>query len=42
MIGRITRYLQKLIDGRFTGWLRVHLVKGLIKKVEQGETIDLK
>ncbi len=42
MIGKIIRYLQQLIESKFTGWFRVHLVGGLIKKVEKGESIDLK
>jgi len=40
-IGRITEYFSNLIQSRFTGWIRIHFVKGLMKKVEKGETIDL-
>lgn len=41
-IGRIMEFFSNLVQKRFTGWIRVHFVNGLMKKVERGETIDLK
>jgi len=41
-VGKITEYFARLIQIRFTGWIKIHFVQGLMKKVEKGETIALK
>ncbi len=41
-IGRVMELVADLIKGCFTGWIRINFVKGIMGKIEKGETIELK